>query len=144
MTIEVANHHPDQAFDLEGLAARVRAALPACLARPGPHPAPLAELEEIEISLVDDQTIDRVHREFMNVPGATDVITFHHGEILISLDTARRQAAEAGEVFEREVLRYSVHGLLHLNGHADEAPGERAAMHALQEAVLEDLFGGRA
>ena len=92
--------------------------------------------------MVSDRVIAAVHRRFMNIPGATDVITFAHGEIVLSADTAKREAAERGEALEREVLRYVVHGLLHLNGWEDAEEKEAAAMWATQEAVVEQLRPG--
>jgi probable rRNA maturation factor len=103
--------------------------------------APLEALGCVEVALVDDATSDRVHRDFMGIEGATDVITFEHGEIVIGLEVARRQAAEHGEPELRELLRYLVHGLLHLAGHDDEAEAERAAMEEAQEALVAKLWG---
>ena len=80
-------------------------------------------LATLEVALVDDATSDRVHRDFMNIEGPTDVITFHHGEIVIGAEVAQRQAAEYGEPLAREILRYLVHGLLHLAGHEDADTG---------------------
>ena len=137
----VANLHPSRSFDEEWLENLARAALPACLAAAGPGEAPLAALDEVEINLVDDPTIDRVHRDFMGIEGATDVITFHHGEIVLSLDTAARQAAEHGATFEREVLLYAVHGLLHLNGHNDTDEESRAVMGKEQERIVGEVQG---
>jgi len=54
----------------------------------------LTQIQEVEVSLVDDVTIADVHLRFMDIPGATDVITFDHGEIHISVETARQQAME--------------------------------------------------
>ena len=68
---------------------------------------PDSRLEAVEISTVSDESIAHVHREFMGDPSPTDVITFHHGEIIVSLDTAQRQAAENGEPYEREVTAIS-------------------------------------
>ncbi|MEZ0386318.1 MAG: rRNA maturation RNase YbeY, partial [Verrucomicrobium sp.] len=103
--------------------------------------APLLELDEIDFVLVSDRTIAQVHGDFLNDPTPTDVITFHHGEILISLDTAVRQAAENGETYEREVARYMIHGLLHLAGWNDYEPAERTAMHEVQERILDSVWG---
>jgi probable rRNA maturation factor len=75
----------------------------------------------------------------MGDPTPTDVITFHHGEIIISLDTAQRQAAENGEPYEREVTRYIVHGLLHLAGWDDREESGRREMHKVQETILRAL-----
>lgn len=102
--------------------------------------SPLSFLATLEVALVDDATSDRVHREFMNIEGATDVITFHHGEIVIGVEVAQRQAAEYEEPLARELLRYFVHGLLHLAGHEDADPAEREAMETAQETIVARLW----
>jgi probable rRNA maturation factor len=102
--------------------------------------SPLACLDMVEVALVDDVTSDQVHRDFMEIEGATDVITFHHGEIVIGVEVAERQAAEYGEPLARELLRYYVHGLLHLAGHEDADPAERAQMEEAQEAIVRELW----
>ena len=101
---------------------------------------PLSHLATLEIALVDDATSDQVHRDFMEIEGPTDVITFHHGEIVIGAEVAERQAAEYEEPLARELLRYLVHGLLHLAGHEDADPVERAAMEAAQETIVAQLW----
>ena len=134
--IEVASHHPHMSVDMAALRTALSASLPLCLehALPG---APLAKLDEIEVSLVDDPTIADLHVRFMNVPGPTDVITFQHGEIIISVDTATRQAAEHGNPLDRELLLYGIHGLLHLAGYEDGEDSSRRRMELLQEQILE-------
>lgn len=112
------------------------AATPLALARAAEAGSPLAELATVEVALVDDETSDRVHRDFMAIEGATDVITFHHGEIVIGVEVAARQAADYGEPLLRELLRYLVHGLLHLAGHEDDDPEARARMEAAQEEIV--------
>ena len=101
---------------------------------------PLSHLATLEVALVDDPTSDQVHRDFMDIEGPTDVITFHHGEIVIGAEVAERQAAEYGEPLAREILRYFVHGLLHLAGHEDTDPDERATMEAAQETIVARLW----
>ena len=101
---------------------------------------PLAHLATLEVALVDDETSARVHWEFMQLEGATDVITFHHGEIVIGAEVAVRQAVDYGEPLAREVLRYFVHGLLHLAGHEDDHQANRAEMETAQEAILATLW----
>jgi probable rRNA maturation factor len=105
--------------------------------------SPLHHLATLEVAMVDDETSDRVHREFMDIEGATDVITFHHGEIVIGAEVAQRQAAEYGEPLARELLRYLIHGMLHLAGHDDHQPEDRAAMEQAQEAIVSELWTGR-
>ena len=126
---------------LEKWQAVAEAALPLCLEAAKSPDAPLCELEEVEISFVTDESIAIVHGDFMDDPTPTDVITFHHGEIVISLDTAQRQAVEHGEAYERETALYVIHGLLHLAGWEDDEPEKREAMHAVQARVLERCWG---
>jgi probable rRNA maturation factor len=102
--------------------------------------APLTELGWVEIALVDDLESARVHQEFMNLPGETDVITFHHGEIVIGIEVALRQADENNEPVLRELFRYLVHGLLHLAGHEDDSADDRAKMEAAQEKLVAELW----
>lgn len=102
----------------------------------------LAHLATLEVALVDDETSARVHLDFMETDGPTDVITFHHGEIVIGAEVAKRQAEEYGEPLGREILRYFVHGLLHLAGHEDQEEEERKAMESAQEEIVAKLWAG--
>lgn len=134
--LEFYDHQESQPVHLALWAGTAQRALPLILAEAKSADAPLLHLDEVEISLVSDDAIARVHGEFMDDPTPTDVITFHHGEILLSLDTAQRQALENGQDYEREVALYVIHGLLHLAGWEDHEERERATMHALQERIL--------
>lgn len=102
--------------------------------------SPLLHLATLEVALVDDATSAQVHRDFMNIEGATDVITFHHGEIVIGAEVAARQAQEYGEPLPREILRYFIHGLLHLAGHEDDTTEARTMMEAAQESIITRLW----
>ena len=99
----------------------------------------------VQVSLVDDGEISRVHAQFMDNPDPTDVITFPYGddgEILISVETAERQAREYKSSFDREITLYLVHGLLHLAGYDDSSEVERGEMEELQEALVSELLEG--
>lgn len=133
-------HHHGQPVELSRWNDIAHKALPHCKALLTTADAPLATLEEIEISLVSDAVIAAVHAQFLDDPSPTDVITFHHGEILISLDTAALQAGENQQPYEREVALYIIHGLLHLAGWNDLDPEERTAMHRHQETILSALW----
>lgn len=133
---------------MEVLSSALSACLPAVLSLPeGPVPV-LSGLEEVEISVVDDASIRDVHARFLDDPTETDVITFPHGdglgEIIISYDTAIRQAAEYHEPVCRELFRYMVHGLLHLHGYIDTEPEERERMFSRQEPLVETFGTGLA
>lgn len=98
--------------------------------------------ETVEVSLINDEAISGVHAQFMDNPEPTDVITFPYGrqgEILISVETAQRQAREFDSVLEREISLYLVHGILHLAGYEDDTPGSREEMEALQDGLLAGL-----
>jgi probable rRNA maturation factor len=111
-------------------------AMPAILEVSKGAGPPLRSLREVEASIISDSEIARIHAEFLDDPTPTDVITFHHGEIVISADTAARQAAEHGQTRDRELALYLIHGLLHLAGWDDHEPGEAAEMAHHQENIL--------
>lgn len=114
-----------------------RAVLPRCLEQPpGSGTVVLPGLSEVGVVLVSDRASARLHEQFMAVPGPTDVITFLHGEIVIGAAVAERQARAHRQTVERELRRYIVHGLLHLNGHEDDRPEAAAAMWRVQERLL--------
>lgn len=112
-------------------------ALEKCLPRSADERHALRQLAEVEIAIVSDRVIADVHRRFMNIPGPTDVITFEHGEIVMSAQTAERHAEEYGHPFHHELALYLIHGLLHLNGYEDASPGAAAIMHRLQQRLLQ-------
>lgn len=96
----------------------------------------------IDIIFVDDKSIRRMNRDFLEHDYATDVITFPlediplTGEIYISLDTARKQADDYGVTLVNELARLAVHGALHLMGHDDATDEDRAGMHKLENRYI--------
>lgn len=134
--LRIYNRQKAHRIPLPWLRAVGKAALPGCLDALKSPEAPLPSLPEIEITIVDDADIARVHGDFLDDPTPTDVITFHHGEILISADTALRQGTENGQPLDHEVALYLVHGLMHLAGWDDHGEAEAAEMARRQEAVL--------
>jgi probable rRNA maturation factor len=102
----------------------------------------LRQLPEISFVLVSDARIAAVHGQFLRDPTPTDVITFHHGEIVLSAETARREARQRGLPLPAEIARYAVHGLLHLAGWSDGDPGAAAEMRSIQEKILRRALRG--
>jgi probable rRNA maturation factor len=92
--------------------------------------------EEINVIFVSDARIAAIHREYMSVDGPTDVITFGHGEIVISVETAERQAKTFASSFEQELRLYFVHGLLHLAGFDDLTAAGFKKMAKLQAKIV--------
>lgn len=98
------------------------------------------EVTAVEVAIVSDEVIADVHERFMAISGPTDVITFEHGEIVISADTAARQALEHEKSCNEEIALYIVHGLLHLRGYDDRNEVMAAEMHDCQEAILNEFW----
>jgi probable rRNA maturation factor len=100
--------------------------------------------QEAEISLVlcDDAFIRRLNIQHRGVMKATDVLSFAQddpqvlGDIVISLETALRQAAAAEWPVESEIALLAVHGLLHLLGYEDESAEGAALMRDLAAECL--------
>jgi probable rRNA maturation factor len=115
-------------------------ALPECLKLPGRKGEVLSGINEVSVALVSDRRIAELHRRFLNEPGPTDVITFQHGEIFVSTETARRQARAFRTSLEHELHLYIVHGLLHLRGYDDKTPAGAAEMKRLQEKLVASLL----
>jgi probable rRNA maturation factor len=101
---------------------------------------PITLPAEISVAFVTDARIAQIHRRFMSVAGPTDVITFHHGEIVISVETAARQAKTFNSTLCRELRIYFVHGLLHLAGWDDSSDEERQKMAVTQERVVDEIL----
>lgn len=94
---------------------------------------------DVVVALVDDAEIARVHREFLGIDGPTDVITFPYGEIVVSAETARREADPRGLPPLHELILYVVHGALHLKGYDDRRARDRERMRAAERRVLRRL-----
>ena len=142
IVVELIDHQEELAVPTHWLEALRHAAEQAWLRLPehtcaGHH---LDEIDVLDISLVSAAESDRIHREFMGIAGETDVITFLHGELIICPAVAMTQAAEHGEPLLRELLRYIVHGMLHLAGHLDDEESCRTAMERAQELLVAELW----
>ncbi len=105
-----------------------------------------AEIAEarISVAVVDDPTIGKLHGQFLNDPSPTDVLSFVlerspsalEGEVVVSADTARRCGPRYRCSAEEELMRYVIHGTLHLVGYDDRTPKQRAAMRKIERKYL--------
>ena len=98
---------------------------------------------EIGYMFVSDEKILEVNREYLGHDYYTDVITFDYdeddtisGDIVISLDTVRSNAEMLGKIYDDELHRVIIHGILHLCGINDKGPGEREIMEAEEDKAL--------
>ena len=114
---------------------------------------------EVSVTFTDDEDIRKLNRQFRNIDRATDVLSFPLfdysgeedeppvdelmgmlGDIVISLETAKRQAAEYGHSFEREAAFLCVHSMLHLLGYDHEMGDEdEADMRRRQSEILDGM-----
>ena len=108
---------------------------------------------EMSITIVGDDAIQKINREYRDTDRATDVISFaiedgeddlplmpgmakNIGDLFIDPLTVRRHAKEYGHSFERELGYTVVHGFLHLNGYDHIKPEDEAVMIPLQKKIL--------
>jgi probable rRNA maturation factor len=95
--------------------------------------------DEIWFFFVCDARIRQIHRDFLAADKTTDVITFHHGEIFISVETAERHAQQFLTSLSEEIHLYIVHALLHLAGFEDKTERGYRRMKAVQEKVAHEV-----
>ena len=96
-------------------------------------------IRRFTVQLVNDGVMSQLHARHMNDPTTTDVLTFADGnevDVAVCVDEARRRAAELGHDLSRELLLYSLHGLLHAVGFDDREPSDFERMHAEEDRLL--------
>jgi probable rRNA maturation factor len=112
------------------------------------------------IKLVDEAAMEVLHVQWMDLPGATDVMSFPMdelrpgrdeqepvegvlGDIVMCPPVAARQAVGAGHATEEELLLLLTHGILHLLGYDHEEAEAEREMFELQRALLLTFLAGR-
>ena len=116
---------------------------------------------ELSIILVDIDAMEKLHIEWMDEPGPTDVLSFPMdelrpgtatrptdsgilGDVVLCPEVARTQADNAGHSMNEELLLLTTHGMLHLLGFDHADPEEEKEMFGLQRELLTDFLGGKA
>jgi len=144
-TIEIDNRHPH----LRVLKPRLRRHLQNVLRQLG------KKRVHVDVSLVTDDEIQKLNQQFRGIHSVTDVLSFALedgleaplprkmlGDIVISLDTAQRQAAELQHRLQQEyglaeeTLFLATHGLLHLLGHDHQTRRDALAMQQLERQLI--------
>jgi probable rRNA maturation factor len=109
---------------------------------------------ELSITIVDEPRMEELHIQWMDLPDATDVLSFPMdelrsapegeplprgilGDIVLCPAFARAQAAEAGRTLDGELQFLTTHGVLHLLGHDHMTPEDYEVMFAMQDELLE-------
>jgi probable rRNA maturation factor len=146
--LTLRNRHPRQRVDLR----RLRQIALAALTEP-PFAAGRVLHYELAVVLVGATAMARMNGQFLNHAGSTDVITFDYGapvdvpadaawlrgDLFICLDDARRQAREFRTSWPAELVRYLVHGLLHLRGYDDLTGAARRVMKRAENRLVRRL-----
>jgi probable rRNA maturation factor len=138
--IVVLNRQRRVSLNLRWLREAALLALPRCLDLCDDGRFALKALPEVVVAIVSDAAMARLHVDFMGIDGPTDVLTFAHGEIVVSSETARAYAADSGHPIEQELALYTIHGLLHLNGFDDLTAAPAARMRRTQNRVLREVL----
>ena len=101
------------------------------------------QVRELNYVLMSDDALLEYNRRFLDHDEYTDVITFDgqagtgiSGDILMSYDRIRENAANFSVSFRSELERVMVHGLLHLLGHRDKTAAQRKNMRSLEDHYL--------
>jgi len=110
---------------------------------------------ELSVIFVDEEQMTKLHLQWMDEPGATDVLSFPMdevepdsfsgdlndeapvlGDLVLCPAFAKRQAEVAGQTLEQELELLSTHGVLHLLGYDHAEVDEELAMFSLQNSLL--------
>jgi probable rRNA maturation factor len=140
INVVITNRQRDRRVDTR----RVREVAAAVLAEAG-------QGAELGIHFVSAKRSAEVNWQFLRHEGPTDIITFDHGstparlfgEMFICVPEAVRQAAEFGTTWEAELLRYVIHGILHLRGYDDLEPAKRRVMKREENRLVRKLVANR-
>ncbi|NLN14922.1 MAG: rRNA maturation RNase YbeY [Tissierellia bacterium] len=104
---------------------------------------------EVSVSLVDNEEIQQLNREYRGVDRPTDVLSFPLedefgllpilGDIVISIEKAKEQAEEFNHSLEREIAYLTAHSMLHLMGYDHMEEEEKKAMRSKEKEVMKRL-----
>jgi probable rRNA maturation factor len=108
---------------------------------------------EVSVLLTDDEQIAQLNKQYRDVDGPTDVLSFSQiegdddfsqevddgvlGDVVISIERAQCQSQAQGNTLDEEIDMLLVHGILHLLGYDHAEPDEEKAMFARQTEILE-------
>ncbi len=110
--------------------------------------------KELSLVLMSDSQITQINRDYLGRDKPTNVISFSMaegefcgpetgllGDVIVSVDTAFRHAAQSGEVPDDEVLYLIIHGILHIVGYDHETGEERRKMRKKEAEIFSALRG---
>ncbi|MGB0757003.1 MAG: rRNA maturation RNase YbeY [Patescibacteria group bacterium] len=108
-------------------------------------------VRRVSCQIVHDRQMKKLNTKWRGIPTSTDVLAFPYdespspgqgheyvGEVIISIDRAKKQAQEQGHALRTEVAHLYTHGALHILGYDHVTPTEAQRMYALQALVVKD------
>ncbi|MGA1791813.1 MAG: rRNA maturation RNase YbeY [bacterium] len=110
------------------------------------------QTQEISITFASDQFVRKLNKQYRGIDQPTDVLAFSMqegewteiqpqilGDVVISVDTASRQAREMGHDLNRELTILLVHGILHLAGYDHMQKADAQKMKSMERSILEAI-----
>ncbi len=113
--------------------------------------APVKGNWNISIYFCNDQVIQKLNKQFRKIDRPTDVLSFSYdeqfkrqgnhylGDVIISMQRARKQARAIRHKLQDEIHLLVVHGVLHLLGYDHDTPAKKQQMWIIQESILKNL-----
>ena len=101
------------------------------------------QVGEINYIFCDDSYLNKINQEFLNHDTFTDIISFDYtlgkevgGDIFISIERVLENAEKFNEVFENELHRVMIHGILHFMGYKDKTKKEKTLMRTKEDEKI--------
>lgn len=106
------------------------------------------KIKSLSVFFIDDDTIRTINKTYLSHDSATDVITLNYSrddyyidaEIYISVDTAKSNSIRYKTNLNEELLRYLVHGLLHIAGYNDKTKFEKRKMKSEEDKLVSEFY----
>lgn len=112
------------------------------------------ENKEVSVLLTDDSLMTEMNRDYRGINSPTDVLAFSQlegedsdfidsdllGDVVISMDTAERQAQKTEHSLEKEVALLTIHGVLHLLGYDHQRDEDATIMFEKQQSILSSII----
>lgn len=148
MNLLIANNTKED-LDLEKISGQAEKTIKEVL-----RTEDFSENVEVSLSIVDEDEIHKLNKEYRNVDRKTDVLSFPMdekayddegnpiillGDIVICLDVAKDQALDFGHSFEREIMYLICHSTLHLLGYDHIEEDDKKVMRAKEKEIMQNL-----